>query len=237
MQQIFLAHWLAWGMVLPSILLLPMFSDKVGTEGEPGTIIELPRPNLDGKLSVEAALQRRRSVRKYADQPLTVPEVAQLVWAAQGITAAGRLRTAPSAGALYPLEVYVVAGNVDNLPAAVYRYLPHQHHLLRVVAGDKRPQLAAAALEQSCVRRGAVVLVFTAVYERTTRKYGQRGITYVHMEVGHAAQNVCLQAVALDLGTVVIGAFRDRQVQQALHLPPHEQPLYLMPLGKRSFEP
>lgn len=184
---------------------------------------------------MESALQRRRSVREYSDQALTLAEVAQLLWAAQGAAGGDRLRTAPSAGALYPLELYVVAGNVDHLPAGVYRYLPHEHRLLRIVEGDQRSPLATAALGQSWVRSGAAVLVFTAVYERTTGKYGPRGIQYVHMEVGHAAQNVCLQAVALDLGSVVVGAFRDRQVQQVLQLPEREQPLYIMPLGRRSY--
>ena len=235
MKEFFMTHWLAWGMVLPMTLLLPIFSGKLGAGGDFGALVELPKPNLDGKVSVEAAVQRRRSVREYAGQPLTLAEVAQLLWAAQGVAGGGRLRTAPSAGALYPLELYVVAGNVAHLPAGVYRYLPHEHRLLRIVEGDKRSELAAAALGQSWVRSGAAVLVFTAVFERTTRKYGQRGIQYVHMEVGHAAQNVCLQAVALDLGSVVVGAFRDRQVQQVLQLPEQEQPLYIMPLGKRSY--
>ncbi len=202
---------------------------------EAGEGVRLPTPRYDGPLSVEQALSRRRSVREYRDEPLTLEEVSQLLWAAQGVTeAATGFRTAPSAGALYPLEVYVVAGHVVALPAGVYRYRPADHTLIQVMDGDRRAELCEAALRQPPVRDAPLVLVFTAVYERTTGKYGERGVRYVHIEVGHAAQNVFLQAVALDLGAVVIGAFYDDRVKQALNLPAQEEPLYLMPVGKKK---
>lgn len=198
----------------------------------PTQTIQLPDPRTDGDISVEKALQARRSVRSYKDDPLDLVEISQLVWSAQGITTARGFRTAPSAGALYPLELYVITGRIENLPSAIYKYSPHQHALIKIVSGDKRTELSRAALRQGAIRKAPAVLLFCAVYERTTGKYGHRGIRYVHMEVGHAAQNVCLQAIALGLNTAVIGAFRDEAVKEIAHLPANEQPLYFVPVGR-----
>lgn len=195
-------------------------------------ILDLPKPRIDGSVSVESALAQRRSVREFDNTPLALAGLGQILWAAQGLTDARGYRTAPSAGALYPLEVYVAAGNVVDLPAGIYRYLPREHRLATVTAGDHRADLAAAAVSQHWVADAPAVLVIAAVYERTTGKYGQRGIRYAHMEVGHAAQNVYLQAVALDLGTTFVGAFSDDQVSQVLSLPEDEQPLGIMPVGR-----
>lgn len=208
---------------------------REGKSGEERTRTEflLPGPRYDSDTSVEEALLRRRSIRSYRDTPLTLAEVSQLLWAAQGVTEPNRgFRTAPSAGALYPLEVYLVAGDVEELPSGVYKYLPREHRLVRVISGDLRGELSKAALGQPWVKEGAIVIVFSAVYERTTRKYGERGVRYVHMEVGHAAQNVYLQAVSLGLGTVVVGAFEDGEVKRILGMLGEEQPLYIMPVGK-----
>ena len=195
--------------------------------------VKLREPRYDSDVSLEQTLLQRRSVRDYTNEPLSLQQVSQLLWAAQGITDLRGLRTAPSAGALYPLEIYLVVGDVENLARGVYHYQPVGHTLTKVLDGDLRAKLAAAALGQGCVKEGAINIVFTAVYERTTQKYGERGIRYVHMEVGHAAQNVYLQAVALNLGTVVIGAFHDDQVREILSLPQQEQPLYIMPVGRK----
>ena len=194
--------------------------------------ISLPEPRTAGDGSVEQALRERRSVRSYKDDPLDLAEVSQILWSAQGITNPRGFRTAPSAGALYPLELYVIAGNVKNLPAAVYKYTPRDHALLEIVSGDRRSDLSRAALRQGAIRKAPAVILFCAVYERTTGKYGQRGFRYVHMEVGHAAQNACLQAIALGLHTAVIGAFRDAQVKAIANLPANEQPLYFVPVGR-----
>ncbi len=194
---------------------------------------QLHEPSLKGTISIEECLKRRRSVRNYRDEPLTLDEVSQLLWAAQGISDKKRgFRTAPSAGALYPLEVYIVVGSVENLPPGVYKYIPDKHELLKIFQGDMRDELCNAALGQTFVRKGALVVVFAAVYERTTRKYGQRGIRYVHIEVGHSAQNLYLQAVSLGLGTVAVGAFYDDKVRQILDMPDFEVPLYIMPVGR-----
>jgi SagB-type dehydrogenase family enzyme len=195
--------------------------------------IKLPEPKYNSNASVEEALLQRRSVRKYKDEPLTLSEVSQLLWAAQGITEPKKgFRTAPSAGALYPLEVYVVIGEVADVAEGVYKYEPYEHELTKVRDGDVREELGVAALRQRWVGDGAIVIVFSAVYERTTQKYDDRGIRYVHIEAGHAAQNVCLQAASLNLGTVTVGAFKDEKVRKILNIPAQEQPLYLMPVGK-----
>lgn len=194
--------------------------------------IKLPEVIKKGEISVEEALTNRRSVRTYKDIPLSLEQVSQLLWAAQGVTEPSlNFRTAPSAGALYPLAVYLLSGNITGLPVGLYRYIPEQHALILVSKGDKRQELFQASLRQSSLRNAPGVLIFTAVMERTTRRYGERGIRYVYMEAGHASQNVYLQAAALGLGTVAIGAFDDRAVKAILDLPEQEQPLYLMPLG------
>jgi SagB-type dehydrogenase family enzyme len=194
--------------------------------------IKLPDPHADGRISVETALQRRRSVRECKPDALALGEVSQLLWAVQGITDSEGKRTAPSAGALYPLEVFLLAGKAGDLRAGLYRYRPREHDLVCVEEGDKRAKLAAAALDQDWLTAAPITIVIAAVYERTARKYRQRAERYVHMEVGHAAQNVHLQAVALDLGTVVVGAFDDAKVKHVLSLAEEEQPLCLMPVGK-----
>ena len=197
--------------------------------------IKLPEPHSTSETSIEKALKERRSVRDYKDEPLTLEEISQLLWAAQGITDPERnFRTAPSAGALYPLDVYLAAGNVTSLSAGIYKYNPQQHELLKIGDGDKRIEISQAALGQSAVKDGAALIILSAIYQRTTKKYGERGIRYVHLEAGHAAQNVYLQAVSLNLGTVTIGAFDDEKVKKAINLLAEEEPLYLMPIGKKQ---
>jgi SagB-type dehydrogenase family enzyme len=197
-------------------------------------IMHLPNPRFTGPLAVEQALLARRSVREFGRNTLTLNEVAQVLWAAQGITdsGAGELRAAPSAGALYPLEVLLLAAEVRDLPAGLYRYRAWAHVLDLLAGGDHRAALVKAASGQDWVGGAPCVLVLTAVYGRTTDKYGQRGERYVHMEVGHVAQNVYLQARALGLGTTIVGAFSDQAVQQVLRLQNDEAPLALLPLGR-----
>jgi len=194
--------------------------------------IKLPEPRYESNISIEETLLERRSIREYEDIPLTLTEVSQLLWAAQGITDPAGFRTAPSAGALYPLEVYVVIGNVEGVTEGVYKYNPDERELVKVKEGDTRNELTVAALGQTPVRDGSIVIVISAVYEETTQRYGDRGIRYVYMEAGHAAQNVYLQAVSLNMGTVVIGAFRDDEVKRILNMPDREDPLYIMPVGR-----
>jgi SagB-type dehydrogenase family enzyme len=197
------------------------------------SMIALPEPRQDSNVSIEQSLLQRRSTRSYTGESLTLAEVSQLLWAAQGVTDSRGFRTAPSAGALYPLEVYLVTGEVKGLEAGIYQYEPVQHGLYLLTSGDYRRELSDAALSQSSVADGAMAVVFTAVYERTTVKYGERGIRYVYIELGHAAQNLCLQAVAMDLGVVTIGAFTDERVAEILDLPDDEAPLYIVPVGRK----
>jgi SagB-type dehydrogenase family enzyme len=220
-----------------SVMCIAAWAAAPGVRNEGRTaisgIIKLPKPEYRSATSVEEALLKRRSVRAYSDKPMTLSQVSQLLWAAQGITGESGFRTAPSAGALYPLELYIVAGHVDDLPAGTYKYNPHGHELSRIAGGDERARLCNAALGQPAVRKAAAVIVIAAVYGRTTAKYGERGIRYVHIEAGHAAENVYLQAVSLDLGTVVIGAFHDEAVKKAVGLPRNEEPVCIMPVGRR----
>jgi len=184
----------------------------------------LPGPKKRGALSLEEALARRRSERSFVRRTLDREQISQLLWAAQGVTE-GRLRTAPSAGALYPLEVYLVTGE------GIYHYLPQSHELEPIAEGDLLPQLSKAALGQECVREAPVSVVIAAVYQRAERRYGERAARYVWIEAGHVAQNVHLQAVAMGLGSVPVGAFDDRQVHRVLSLPESQMPLYIIPVG------
>lgn len=213
------------------VILHAMLMSGEAVPEDKGTIL-LPEPQYSSSCSIEYALSQRRSLRVYLAEPLTLAEVSQLLWAAQGITDPVGLRTAPSAGALYPLELYLVVGDVMNLTEGVYRYNPQKHELINILPGDFRARLASAALGQNWVKDGSIVLVFTAVYERTKKKYGQRGIQYVHIEVGNAAQNVYLQAISLQLGTVFVGAFYDDEVREVLKLRENESPLGIMPVGR-----
>ena len=194
--------------------------------------LNLPRPETESTTSIEKALNKRRSQREYGKGPLSIREVSRLLWAAQGATHGNGRRTAPSAGALYPLETYLVAGNIQGLPAGVYRYIPRRHVLDLLVSGDVRRRLREASIHQDAVNSAPACIVFSAVYGRSTAKYGERGIRYTHIEAGAAAQNVALQAVSLHLGTFVIGAFRDDDVKKVLSLSEAEEPLIIMPVGR-----
>lgn len=224
------AYYLATSLALASVLTAcaggrppadRMQDEVTGMDATP-----LPAPRIEGEHSLEESLRGRRSVRSFSQSPLTAAEIGQLLWAAQGITDPRGYRTSPSAGALYPLEIYLVDAQ------GVHRYLPRDHALSTVVDGNRIEALFAAALEQDAVREAPVTIVVAAVYQRTAAKYGtERAPRYVHLEAGHAAQNILLQAVSLGLAAVPVGAFRDAQVQSALGLPADHQPLYLIPVG------
>lgn len=197
--------------------------------------IRLPSPRHRSEVSVEEAIFKRRSIRDYKDEPLTLEEVSQLLWSAGGETIdgiTGATRAYPSAGGIYPLEIYLVAGEVEGLASGIYLYKWRDHTIGLVKEGDFRKQLMWAALGQRMVADAPISLVFTAVYSRTTRRYGRRGeIRYVPMDMGGAGQNVHLQAEALGLGTVIIGAFGDEAVKKVLGVK-DEEPLYIMPVGR-----
>ena len=198
----------------------------------------LPPPKTDGTMSVEMALANRRSQRNFQDRAISAEQLSQILWAAYGITMPhpapqlrGGFRTTPSAGALFPLEIHVVIGNVEGIEPGVYRYISEEHKLVRTINEDVRHELMIAALRQPMVAHAPVTIVYSAVFSRITGRYGERGIRYAYMELGHSAQNVYLQAEALGLGTVAVGAFIDDRVMEILELPVNETPLYLMPVG------
>lgn len=192
-----------------------------------GETRELPAPKERGEISVEEAIAARRSVRSFADSALSEQEMAQILWAAQGVTDTSRgFRAAPSAGATYPLETYVATGE------GVFRYLPGRHALETVKSDDVRTALARAALGQGFVREAPATFVFAAVPERTTSRYGERGMMYIHMEAGHAAQNIHIQAVALGLGSVPVGAFTENRAISVLGIPEGQRVLYMVPVGR-----
>lgn len=194
--------------------------------------VRLPQPGFTGEVPVEQALLMRRSERAFSLRSISQAELSQLLWAAQGVTSPRGYRTAPSAGALYPLEISVAVGLVPELPAGIYRYRSADHALIPSAAGDRREELARAALNQRFVARAAVVMVMAAVYTRVCAVYGERGVRYTDMEAGHAAQNVSLQAMALGLGSVMVGAFDAAVVHRIAALAAEEEPLYLIPVGR-----
>ncbi len=188
--------------------------------------IKLPEPKIKGNVSVEETLNKRRSVREFKKDNLSLEQLSQLLWAAQGITEKRRgFRTAPSAGALYPMEVYLLT------PDGFYHYIPASHSLVIIDQKDLRHSLSEAALSQDSVAQAGADFVICAVYNRITVRYGERGIRYTHIEAGHIAQNIHLQAIALGLGSVPIGAFDDGAVKELLDLPEDCEPLYITPVG------
>jgi SagB-type dehydrogenase family enzyme len=195
------------------------------------TKIKLVEPRQTGSVSVEHCITQRRSVRGFRDQTLGMDELGQLVWAAQGITAADGKRAVSSAGALYPLQLYAACRNVNGMTGGVYRYDPAHHDLLLLSPGRQCEKLFDVARGQEWIASASAVICIAANFERTTSKYGVRGRGYVYMEAGQAAESLMLQAVALGLASTIVGAFGDNEVKHLLHLAPDETPLCLLPVG------
>jgi SagB-type dehydrogenase family enzyme len=200
----------------------------------------LPSPNTKGTVSVEEAMAKRRSYRSYSQEGLSAEVASQLLWSAYGITkpmdhpkVRGGFKTAPSAGALYPLEIYLLVRDVKGIEPGAYRYDPKTHSITMVIGKDVKKELTAAAYGQKMIDEAPLCIFYSAVYSRITDKYGPRGRErYVCMDLGHSAENVFLQAEALGLGTCPIGAFNDEKVREVMQLPAEEEPLYMMPVGK-----
>ncbi len=197
-------------------------------------LIPLPQPMLRGTISVEEAISSRRSRRDFKPDPLAASQVAQLLWAGQGITGEGWKRAAPSAGATYPARLFLIVGEngVEGMGAGVYEYLPNEHALRTSFLGDVRDELAQAALAQGFIAEAPISIVIAMDYSRTTKVYGQRGVRYVDMEAGHIGENLYLQAESLRLGTVIVGAFDDDEVSSVLRLPRELSPVAIMPFGR-----
>ena len=190
--------------------------------------IILPPPSLKGKISLEEAIYKRRSQREFLLSPLTLEQVSQILWAANGVTVKKDklcYRSAPSAGALYPIEIYALSKD------GLFHYLPLEHKLEVIGEKDLREELSISAWNQKFIAQAPLTIVLCGVYQRTTKKYGYRGIRYVHMEAGHIAQNICLQATALDLASVTVGAFDDEQVKDLLSISDQQEPLYIISVG------
>jgi SagB-type dehydrogenase family enzyme len=222
-------------IVIFGILFVCLLTAEGNTMNEEKVI--LPDPSQKGKMSVGQAIGTRRTVRDFKSAPLTMPQLSQLLWAAQGITDENReFRAAPSAGALYPLDVYVVvaSGGVSQLDGGIYHYLPREHALRKILAEDRRRAVAEAALGQQWIAGAPVVFVLTAEYRRITGKYGKRGVRYAHIEAGHVGQNIFLQAEALGLGAGIVGAFDDSRLARVIEAANEHEPLLIMPVGYKK---
>ncbi|NSW92961.1 MAG: SagB/ThcOx family dehydrogenase [Firmicutes bacterium] len=195
---------------------------------------KLSEPVKTGDMPLEEAIANRRSIRTYSGEKIMESDVSQLLWSAQGITdEASGLRTAPSAGALYPLEIYVAIAMVEGIEAGLFKYNPSSHSLILKKSGDIRENIYNVSLRQDSIKNAAAIIIYCAVFERTASRYKDRATQYVYIETGHSAQNVYLQAEALNLGTVAIGAFDNKGIKKVLDLPDEEEPVYLMPVGKK----
>ena len=213
------------------VLALPLLCGKsqlgFAQEKSRGEAVKLPPPRYDSEVSIEKALQERRSIRSYKEEPLTLIELSQILWAAQGITEPKKgLRTAPSPRAVYLLELYILPGNVTNLPMGIYKYQPQGHELVKIADGDKKAELFKSA-GQAPIKNAPVALVITGLSEKAQNP------TWMYLEAGHAAENVYLQAVSLKLGTVAMAGFKEDEVRKVLNLPEKERVIYIMPVGKK----
>jgi SagB-type dehydrogenase family enzyme len=197
-------------------------------------IIKLPEPYIDSKVSLEKTLWERRSQRTYKAFPLDIKEISQLLWAGQGITdyEHGK-RTAPSANAKYPLDLYLVVFYADGLDKGIYEYLPEKHGLKKVFEDTKRDDIIKACNFQGAVSQSSVTIIIAGTYTRMSDKYNESDIRFTYAEVGHTSQNIFLQATALGLGTVVIGGFKQDELSKVLQFPVDTKALYVMPVGKK----
>jgi len=221
-----------FGLSLGFLLTMGLLEVRTGDAS-----VLLPKPVFDGKVSVEKAIKERRTIRDFKEKGISLNHLSQLLWAGQGITDSSEgKRAAPSGGALYPLDIYVLIGKdgVEKIEAGVYRYLPKEHSLQPIAKGDRRREIAAASLSQMWMARAPIIFIVTAEYQRITVKYGERGIRYALIEVGHVGQNLFLQAEALGLGAGIVGAFNDSEVSKIASLPPKHEPLLIMPVGYKK---
>jgi len=219
---------LIFGLAILMLFPLCLMDQSIlAQEKRSGETVKLPPPRYESEVSIEKALLERRSVRSYKEEPLTLNDLSQILWAAQGITEPKKgLRTAPSPRALYLLELYILPGNVTNLSMGMYKYQPQGHELIKIADGDRKAELFKAA-GQAPIKNAPVALVITGLSEKTQNP------GWIYLEAGHAAENVYLQAVSLKLGTVAMAGFKEEDVRKALNLPDKERVIYIMPVGKK----
>jgi SagB-type dehydrogenase family enzyme len=216
-----------------ALFLVPGMVMVLSSSGAAAEVVKLPAPHPKGGMPLAEALQVRRTVRQFAARPLDLAQISQLLWEADGLSDPRGLRTSPSAGATYPLDLYLVVGErgVAALPAGVYHYEVRPHALAPGARGDLRPLVAGACLHQNWMIEAPVIVVITGEYRRCTARYGQRGIRYTHMEAGNVSQNLFLAAESLHLGAGIVGAFDDQALAEVLKLPAGHEPLLVMPVG------
>ncbi|HII06353.1 MAG TPA: SagB/ThcOx family dehydrogenase [Methanotrichaceae archaeon] len=216
-----------------AILALATTATSENSKQESSEIIELPDPRIDGGISVENALKERRSIRSFTDEPLYLVEVSQLLWAAQGETDDAGHRSAPSAMATYPLEVYLLAGNVIGLPAGIYHYSPQDHNLIVIASGNRIPALFNTSSDRVDWREKApAVFVITGVFERMNKIPGQDSSRFVYIEAGAAAENLLLEVVSLGLGSTYTAGFDENRTKEYLRLSEGETPIGILPVGR-----
>lgn len=222
-------------LLLILFLLLDLFKENYLNDNDGVEIMDekitLSEPNKQSNLSIEEALLNRRSIRDFIDKQISLNKLSQLLWSAQGITSISNKRTSPSAGGTYPIEIFVLVKNVENLNQGLYQYIPQEHSLIKIFEEDKSSELMQASLNQEYIYDASFNIIICADFDRTKEVYGNRGERYVYMEAGHVSQNIYLQSESLNLGTVVIGAFEDNRVKKILNLDDKLDPLYIMPIG------
>lgn len=219
-------------------VILPLAISCKSAKADPAPVapelIALPKPSTRGNVSIEETLASRRSIRSYADRPLSLQVLSQILWSAQGISESSKkYRTAPSAGATFPLELYILIDKVDTLQPGIYQYQPLEHSIKLIHRGDFKTPIREKAARQGSISQAPFTLIFCADYDKIRPRYRERSERYVFMEIGHAAQNVHLQCEALNLGTVCIGAFDDEALPKVLKLPEANVPYYMMPVGSK----
>ena len=204
--------------------------------GQVGKQIDLPKPTTKGTMSFEEATSKRRATRAFTADPLTLAQVSQIMWAAQGITTTSgpAKRTVPSAMAMYPLTVYVVVGEgkVTDLPAGVYKYVTDGHKLELVRDGDHHADVVAAAMNQNSVQTAPITVVIAADSAKMKERFKERADSFVNIEVGAAGQNIQLESVCLGLASVTAGMFDPAKLREAVGAPDSQVPLYILPIGK-----
>ena len=210
---------------------------KIPLKQKGGGRMQLPDPTTDGDVSLERTIHQRRTIRSFNGKALTLKQLSQLFWAAQGITESrGFKRAAPSAGALYPMDIYgaVGGGCIETLNPGVYLYEPATHSFSLIQKGDSRRDIAMASLGQMWMSYAPITLVITAEYSRIMGKYGQRGVRYAMIEAGHIGQNIFLQSQAIGLKAGIVGAFEDQKVIHVMGIKDTHEPLLLMPVGYKK---
>lgn len=193
--------------------------------------IKLPNPKLKSGVSFEETLLKRRSHRAYTKKPLGIGEISQLLFAGEGVIEEER-RTVPSAGAFYPIEIYLSVSRVKKISPGLYKYSPENHSLDKISNNNWRAKLAEAAFSQPWVKEAPALFILCGKFEKTVKKYDEKGAIFVAMEAGHVAQNISLQAAALNLGTLCVGGFNNKQIDRLLNLDKKTEPYYIIPVGK-----